>query len=134
VETQESKQGPSLAATVSKIVEDTHKLARQEFGLARSELREGVTKGFKAALGLALGAASTLIGTIALSVGIVAFLREHGVSLSAACIIVSLGFFAGALMISRRFDKAVSGLELESEKSPFKSTNTGQENVRWLKN
>ncbi len=133
METQESK-GPSLAATVSKIVEDTHKLARQEFGLARSQLREGVTNGFKAALGLGLGAASALLGTIALSVGIVALLQQQGVSLGIASIIVALAYFAGALFASRYFDKAAAGKELESAKAPSKTMNPEQENVRWLKN
>jgi uncharacterized membrane protein YqjE len=133
----------SLAATVGKIVDDTHQLVRQEFELAKTEIKQEVKHAAKAALGVTLGAVCAAFGVVLLTVSLVALLTRAGLPFWLSCFAFAVLYFGAAFAAyswskkeakeigpnSRRAE--LEGLVL-TEAETFEDPQ--QENVRWLKN
>jgi hypothetical protein len=134
---QTSDNQLSLAATVGKIVDDTHTLVRQEIELVKTEVKQEVKRGLKISAGLVVGAGAAAFGAVILTVAIVEGLRSAGLSLGLSCLIVAVAYFGialGAFAWAKKKAEELGSSFVEGSRSGTYSGSIQQENVRWLKN
>ena len=123
----------SVSSLVGGIISDAQQLIRQEMMLARRELQEEVNKAKMAAVSLAAGAVTALIGGILLCVALaelISWLSDNHIPLWGSYALVG-GLLAGVgvLLLYIARNKA-SDIHLV----PPQTAQTMRENVQWIKN
>lgn len=127
---------PSLSGTISKIVDDTQTLVRQEIELAKAEVRQSA----KAITGLLIGAAAAAFGFVLFTVAIAALLVDSGVPVGFACLGLAIVYFGAAIGCYVWYEKQIKevgwplGEPASAKKLASAVEGVQQENVRWLNN
>lgn len=127
---------PSLSATISKIVDDSRLLLRQEIELAKTEVKTSL----KATAGLIVGGISAAFGVVVFTVAVVALLADAGVPIGVTCMAFAIVYFGVALGLYMWFERKMkevtgkSAEESKSQKNVSPMEGVQQENVRWLNN
>lgn len=129
----QTEASPSITSLVSGIVEDAQRLIRQEFALAKSEVKEEWSKTKTAAASLSVAVGLAVLGIVLLSLMLVYLL--NWLTNNAVPLWGCFGIFGGLICLCALILYFAGKNQAEKiNVVPRQTVETMRENVQWIKN